>query len=51
VLSSLLFGVTALDATTFAATALALVAIAIAASMIPATGAARINPIQALRGE
>ena len=51
VLSSRLFGVTPLDITTFAAAGLALVAVAVCASLIPATSAARTNPVQALRGD
>jgi predicted permease len=50
-LSSRLFGVTSLDATTFAAAALGLVVVAICAALIPAVGAARTNPVEALRGE
>ena len=51
VLTSRLFGVTPLDIPTFTAAALALVLVAVAAAVIPATGAARTSPAQALRGE
>jgi ABC-type antimicrobial peptide transport system permease subunit len=51
VLSSRLFGVTPLDLTTFAIAGVALVAVAVCASLIPAAGAARTSPIEALRGE
>jgi predicted permease len=50
-LSSRLFGVTPLDTTTFAAAGLGLVVVAMCAALIPATGAARTNPADALRGE
>ncbi|HEY1306436.1 MAG TPA: ABC transporter permease [Vicinamibacterales bacterium] len=51
VLTSRLFGVTALDLTTFAAAGLVLVAVAAFAALIPASSAARTSPVQALRGE
>ena len=51
VLSSRLFGVTPLDVTTFAIAAVTLVAVAACASLIPASSAARTDPMQALRGE
>jgi predicted permease len=50
VLSSRLFGVTPLDATTFAVAGLILVAVAFCAALIPAAGASRTNPVEALRG-
>lgn len=51
VLTSRLFGVTPFDIPTFTAAGLALIAIALSAAVIPAAGAARNNPVQALRGE
>jgi len=51
VLTSRLFGVTALDLTTFAAAGLVLVAVAAFAALIPASSAARTSPARALRGE
>ncbi|HLJ49836.1 MAG TPA: ABC transporter permease [Bryobacteraceae bacterium] len=48
-LKSLLFGVQALDAATFAVTALVLAAIALLAAWIPARHAAHIDPMIALR--
>jgi predicted permease len=50
-LKSMLYGVTALDATTFAATPVVLVSIAIAASFFPARRASRLDPMTALREE
>jgi ABC-type antimicrobial peptide transport system permease subunit len=50
-LSSLLFGVTPLDAATFAAAAAFLAASAFLASYIPARRAATIDAMQTLRGE
>jgi putative ABC transport system permease protein len=50
-LSSRLFGITPLDVTTFAIAGITLVAVAVCASLIPASSAARTNPMQALRGE
>jgi putative ABC transport system permease protein len=50
-LASLLFGVTATDAPTFAVTALILLAIAALACLVPALRAARVDPIVALRYE
>jgi ABC-type antimicrobial peptide transport system permease subunit len=44
-----LFGVSTLDATTFAVTGLLLVAVAAAASLVPAFRAVRLNPVSALR--
>jgi predicted permease len=51
VLTSRLFGVTALDIPTFAAAVVALVLVAACAAVIPAAGAARTSPARALRGE
>jgi len=51
VLTSRLFGVTALDVPTFGAAAVALVVVAVGAAWIPALGAARTSPAQALRGD
>jgi putative ABC transport system permease protein len=51
VLTSRLFGVTALDLPTFTAAALALVLVAAGAAFIPAVAAARTSPARALRGE
>jgi predicted permease len=51
VLTSRLFGVTALDGTTFALAGLVLVAVAALAALIPASEAARTNPVQALRSD
>jgi predicted permease len=50
-LSARLFGVTPLDITTFAIAGAVLVAVAVCASLIPASSAARTNPMQALRSE
>ena len=50
-LSSRLFGVTPLDIATFAMAGIALLAVAACASLIPATSAARTDPMKALRGE
>ena len=51
VLESLLFGVTAADAVTFATAAVVLLAAALLACYLPARGATRINPMDALRAE
>jgi ABC-type antimicrobial peptide transport system permease subunit len=50
-LESMLYGVTALDGTTFAVMPVVLVALAIAASLMPAWRASRIDPMAALREE
>lgn len=50
-LQSLLYEVSATDASVFGSTALVLFLIAVAASYIPARRAARINPGRALRGD
>ncbi|HKW47204.1 MAG TPA: ABC transporter permease [Gemmatimonadaceae bacterium] len=49
-LEQLLFGVTARDPLTFAVVAALLAAVSIVASFIPARRAARIDPLEALRG-
>ena len=51
ILESLLFGVTASDALTFATAAVLLLAAALLACYLPARGATRINPTDALRAE
>jgi putative ABC transport system permease protein len=50
-MSSLLFGVTPLDAATFAAAAGVLVVAALAASYVPARRAAAVDPVETLRGQ
>jgi putative ABC transport system permease protein len=48
-LRSLVFGVSTLDLTTYIATTIVVVLLTLAASFIPARGATRINPAEALR--
>jgi ABC-type antimicrobial peptide transport system permease subunit len=50
-LTSLLFGLSPTDASTFAAVALVLVAVALVASYAPARRASRVDPVVALRAE
>ena len=50
-MSSLLFGVTPVDAATFAAAAGVLVVAALAASYVPARRAAAVDPVETLRGQ
>jgi ABC-type antimicrobial peptide transport system permease subunit len=51
VLKSLLFGVAAFDAPTFAAMSGVMLAVAMLASYIPAHRASSVDPMQALRGD
>lgn len=51
VLRSLLFGVSPMDAATVAAVVAALAVVAAAAAFVPARRAARIDPLDAIRGE
>jgi len=51
VLSGMLFGVSAVDPTTFAGTTLVVAAIALLASYLPARRALRIDPAEALRAD
>jgi putative ABC transport system permease protein len=51
VLSSLLFGVSAIDPLTFGAVLAVLLAVAAVASYVPARRAARVDPLVAMRGE
>ncbi len=50
-MTSLLFGVSAIDPVTYAAVAAAVIAAAVAASYVPSRGAARAVPLDALRAE
>jgi len=50
-MSSMLFGVTPVDAATFAAAAGVLLVAALAASYIPARRAAAVDPVETLRGQ
>jgi len=50
-LTSMLFGVTATDTTTFVAVSLTLVAVALVACLVPARRATKVNPLDALRCE
>jgi ABC-type antimicrobial peptide transport system permease subunit len=50
-MTSLLFGVSAMDPVTFTAVAAAVIAAAVAASYVPSRGAARSVPLDALRAE
>jgi ABC-type lipoprotein release transport system permease subunit len=50
-MSSLLFGVTALDPATYAAVSALLVAAAVLASYLPTRRAIAVDPVQALRTE
>jgi putative ABC transport system permease protein len=51
VVSSLAFGVSAIDPTTFVAAPITLLAVALVAALLPALRAARTNPVTALRVE
>jgi putative ABC transport system permease protein len=50
-MSSLLFGVSALDATTYLAGLAVLVATAVGASYVPARRAATVDPVEILKAE
>jgi ABC-type antimicrobial peptide transport system permease subunit len=50
-LTSLLYGISALDPLTLASASIALIAVALAACALPARRAARIDPMHALRTE
>jgi ABC-type antimicrobial peptide transport system permease subunit len=50
-MSSLLFGVTPVDAETFGAAAAVLVIAALIASYVPARRAAAVDPVETLRGQ
>ncbi len=49
--SSLLYGVSAIDPVTFLGIPLVLVAVTVIASYVPARRATRVNPVEALRDE
>ena len=51
VLGSLLYGVSALDPIAYAMAATVLLAVAALAALVPALGAARLDPLRALRSE
>ena len=51
VLASLLYGVSATDPITFVATASLLVGVSLLATWLPARRAARVDPVEALRGD
>lgn len=50
-MESLLFGITPLDAVSFAAAPLALLAVAAAACLVPARRAGTVDPAEVLRSE
>jgi putative ABC transport system permease protein len=50
-LESMLYGVSAVDATAFAAAAAVMLVVAGLANLIPAAGATRVDPVRALRSE
>ena len=50
-MSSLLFGVSAVDPATFVAIPLLLIAVALAACYVPARRAMRVDPLETLRSE
>jgi len=50
-LGSLLFGVRAVDATTFIGMSLAMLGIGLLASYVPARRASRVDPIESLRAD
>jgi ABC-type antimicrobial peptide transport system permease subunit len=50
-LSTLLFGVTAVEPVTFLAMSLTLIGVGMLASFLPARRASRVNPIESMRGD
>jgi putative ABC transport system permease protein len=50
-MNGLLFGVSALDPSTFAAVALLLVSVALLACYVPARRSSKTDPLAAMRGE